>query len=450
MAGDEAAHTGATPSADSPTAATPTPGSSSTGPLATASTGPSDSSSTGGCRAAPASGKGVTDSQLKIAVMLIQIVGPAANSAFDIPPTDQQEKIFNGVIGSVNAEGGVACRKVVPRYYSVNPADQNDQQRKCIESTDAQPFVVLDPGAYSFTSPICFAQRRVPYFGGFFLTTKEARQGYPYLFNLANYDHLYRDTILGLRERGVFDTAKGFRKLGFFYRSCRSELVEQQFATMREAGLKDDQVVSYDLGCPQAFASPADLAQAVLKFQRAGVTHATSVYAYGDIANFTNVAEQQGFRPQYLLADDGITALSYGNLRPNPSNIVNALAVTAGRNGEERTPGLQPTAGTARCDAVMKANGLPPTYRQHQLAGNACNLLWMVKAATDNAPAVRAENLASGLQRAKSIDFSYPSAPNDFTGNLVTTGGQFWRTLQYLGDCECWRVIEPSFRRSFP
>jgi hypothetical protein len=402
------------------------------------------------CVSPPGSAPGVSATEIKVAVMRIDIAGPAANAAFDIPSTDEQKRIFDAVIDGVNAEGGIACRKVVAQYFAVNPADQNDQQSKCLEATQAQPFVVIDPGAYSFTSPMCFAQRRVPYFGGFLLTTREAQQGYPYLFNLANYDHLYRDTILGLRARGAFDPAKGFKKLGFFYRNCRPELISQQLATLHQAGVPDEQIVTYDFGCPTAFTSPADLAQAVLKFQSNGVTHVTSVYGYGDLANFTNVAEQQGFRPQYLLADDGILAISYGTLRPNPSNIANALAVTATRNGEERTPGMSPTAATQKCDAIFKAHGLPPSYRQHQLAGNACNELWMIKAAAERAPAIRADALAPGLQAAKSVEFSYPSAPNDFTGRGVTTGGQFWRVTQYFSSCSCWRVIDATFRRTHP
>ena len=174
------------------------------------------------------------------------------------------------------------------------------------------------------------------------------------------------------------------------------------------------------------------------------------MYAYGDLANFTNIAQQQGFKPQYLLADDGIIAISYGNLRPNPANVANALAVTAGRYAEERTPGLQPTAGTAACDAIFKAHGLKPTWQADPEAGNGCNELWMIKAAAEHAPVLSNETLAVGLQRARSIDFSYPNGPNDFGGPRVTIGGQFWRVTQYVPDCSCWRVIDPTFHPNHP
>jgi len=416
--------------------------------------GPAGASSTGGgsgpvgpgCPPLAAGTKGVSATQIKLAVMLVDIAGPAADSTFGIAPPEQQKADYDALIDSFNKAGGVACRKLVAQYYQVNPADQNDQQNKCLTAVQAEPFVVVDPGSYSFTSPMCFPLHHLPYFGGFFNSVQQSHDAYPYLFNLGTYDHLYRDTALGFRDRGAFNPSTGFKKLGLIYRDCHKELVDQEFASLHQAGLRDDQIVSYDFGCPSAFASPSDIQQAILKFKSAGVTHATGVYVYGDLANFTNVAQQQGFHPQYLLADDGIIAISYGNLRPNPANIANALAITSGRYAEERTPGLSPTGGTAACDAMYAAHGLPPTYKVDPEAGNACNELWMIKAAAEHAPVLSAETLAAGLQRTKSIDFSYPNGPNDFSGPQVTLGGEFWRVTQYFPDCSCWRVIDPNFR----
>jgi hypothetical protein len=403
-----------------------------------------------GCPPLAAGTKGVSASQMKIAVMLVDIAGPAADNTFGIAPPAQQKADYEALLDSFNKAGGIACRKVVAQYYTVNPADQNDQQNKCLTAVQAQPFAVVDPGSYSFTSPMCFPQHHMPYFGGFFNSLQQSQQAYPYLFNLGTYDHLYRDTALGFRDRGAFDPAQGFKKLGLIYRDCHKELVDEEFTALHQAGLADDQIVSYDFGCPSAFASPSDIQQAILKFKSAGVTHATGVYVYGDLANFTNVAQQQGFKPQYVLADEGIIAISYGNLRPNPANIANALAITSGRYAEERTPGMQPTPGTAACDAMYQAHGLPPTYKVDPEAGNACNELWMIKAGAEHAPVLSAETLAVGLQRTRSIDFSYPNGPNDFSGSQVTLGGQFWRVTQYFADCSCWRVIDPTFHPNHP
>jgi hypothetical protein len=73
----------------------------------------------------------------------------------------------------------------------------------------------------------------------------------------------------------------------------------------------------------------------------------------------------------------------------------------------------------------------------------------MLQAALGQAPELSAEALPAGLQRAGSIDFSFPQGPNDFTGERVTTGGQFWRPAQFMPDCGCWRVIQPDFHRGY-
>jgi hypothetical protein len=109
---------------------------------------------------------------------------------------------------------------------------------------------------------------------------------------------------------------------------------------------------------------------------------------------------------------------------------------------------MRPTPATVRCDAILRKAGIAPTYQS--MAGLACDELWMLKAAIEHAPAVRPDALAAGLQRARSVDFAYPGGPNDFSRPGTTTGGQFWRVAQFEPSCRCWRVIDPTFRPSYP
>src|SRR5206468_3980481 len=102
-----------------------------------------------------------------------------------------------------------------------------------------------------------------------------------------------------------------------------------------------------------------------------------------------------------------------------------------------------------RCDNYLKAAGMDPTYKQAAGAGNFCDSLWMFKAALENAPVIRQDGMAAGLAKVKSIDFSYPQAPNQFSGNRVMTGGQFWRMTQFFTDCACWKVIDREFHPSY-
>jgi hypothetical protein len=74
----------------------------------------------------------------------------------------------------------------------------------------------------------------------------------------------------------------------------------------------------------------------------------------------------------------------------------------------------------------------------------------MLVAAADHAPSLAQNQMAIGLQRAQSVDFSFPEAPNDFTANGVTTGGEFWRSDQFMQSCNCWQVIDKTFHPSYP
>ena len=73
----------------------------------------------------------------------------------------------------------------------------------------------------------------------------------------------------------------------------------------------------------------------------------------------------------------------------------------------------------------------------------------MLKASIENAPALRADALAAGLQKAHAIDFSYPEGPTDFSAPRTTTGGQFWRVAQFQPACKCWQVTDRTFHPGY-
>ena len=105
-------------------------------------------------------------------------------------------------------------------------------------------------------------QAHIPYFGGYILFGSQASRFYPYVFGPETFDTVYRNTVFALRDRGYFSASSGFKKLGFIYRSCDTQLISEFNAWLRQAGLTDSQIVTYDVGCPSAFSSPADIEQA--------------------------------------------------------------------------------------------------------------------------------------------------------------------------------------------
>ncbi|HET6810025.1 MAG TPA: hypothetical protein VFH50_03350 [Acidimicrobiales bacterium] len=405
----------------------------------------------GGCVSPPGGDQGVTQSQIRIAVILIQLVGPAANSTFGIPPPATQQADVQDVVDSINASGGVACRKLVPVFFTGDPADTSNLQQTCVNIIQAQPFFVVDLGAY-YTYPqlaVCYPQAHIGYVNTGGLSLSQQRQFYPYDWGLFLYDNLYRDTVFGLKQRGFFSPSSGFRKLGVMYTSCLPDLPKQFTGWLNQAGVPSSAIVGHDVGCPTAFDSPGDLEQAILTFKQQGVTNVTFVHDTADFSNFTTIAQQQGFTPKYGIGDEGIVAISYGSQKPNYQNIANAVAITTYRYGEERTPGYPPGAGTQRCNAIFAAKGQPPVYQQPiGQGGIVCSLLWMVQGAIQHEPSLLRSNVAAGLQASKSVDFSFPYGPNDFSAPGTSTAGQFWRVDQFLPSCSCWQVVDRNYHPS--
>ena len=392
-------------------------------------------------------------SQIKIAISLVSIVGPAGNQTFGVPTVSDQQSSYQDVIDAINAAGGVACRKLAAQYFQVNPTDSADEEQKCLDIVAAGVFVEIDAGGfYTPGTPDCFPQHNLPFLGSTILANQERDQFYPYLFGKVSMDLLYRNTVFALSARGFFSAGTGFRRLGFIYRDCSPPVITEFLGWLHQVGLSSGQISTYDVGCPSAFANPGLLEQAILKFKQDGVTNVTEAHDIGDFPNFTTIAEEQGFHPRYGVPDDNLVSTTYGAQHPNYANIANAVAITADRIGEERTPGMTPNAATARCSAIFEARGGRSVYLQPGgFGGAACDQLWEAATAIQHAPSLVRSALAAGLESARSVEFAYPTGPNDFAvGPRVTTGDQFWRTLQFLTACNCWRVIDRTFHPSFP
>jgi len=416
---------------------------------------PGASGPTGGPGLAPgcpaASGvRGVSNTQIKIAVTLTNIVGPAANSIFGIASPADQQSWYEAQLDDINKHGGIACRKVVPTYYPTNPVDKNELQSRCLQIVQSGVFAEVDNGSYAiFPQKQCFAQHQMPFFGGYMLFRDEIDSFYPYLFNITEFDRIDHNTVFGLRDRGFFNFPAS-EKLGFIYRDCDPKLIAKWMGWIQQAGIPSSRLVTYDFGCPDVFANPNDIQAAVLKFQTNNVHHVTGTNIVGDLANFTNFAAQQKYFPLYGLPDESMIDIAYGSQAPNPDEMANAIAIAPGRSGEEHTPGSVPSPGTAKCDAIYHDHGIKPTYQLAPGAGYVCTQLWMFQAAITNAPVFKAEALAAGLARTRSIESSYPAGPNDFTGLRATTGGQFWRVAEFHLNCKCWQITDPTFHPSYP
>src|SRR5207249_8936566 len=86
--------------------------------------------------------QGVTASEIFVAVPLINLGGDVGNETFGI--RKDLEAVANAAAAGINADGGVACRKLRIKTYRVNPLNQNEQRSKCLEIIADKPFAVID------------------------------------------------------------------------------------------------------------------------------------------------------------------------------------------------------------------------------------------------------------------------------------------------------------------
>ena len=259
----------------------------------------------GACVSPPGSDQGITDKEVRIALMLVELVGATGNETVNVPPKEQQKADYDAMVDEINKTGGVACRKLTPLYFTINPLDQAQLRQTCLNVAEAKVFYANDLGGYAAFPAVadCYIEHQIPFYEGNFIPQAQLERAYPYMFAAGTQDNVYFNAAFALKDLGFFDPAKGFKKLGYFYQDCIPEHPQKYLKWLQQAsGLSSSQIVTYNFGCPvQLYASPGDIAQAVLRFQQAGVTHVTHVRGEGDWYNFTRAAAAAGLPAQVRL-----------------------------------------------------------------------------------------------------------------------------------------------------
>lgn len=360
--------------------------------------------------------------------------------------------MFQAAIAAVNAAGGVRCRTLVAKYYTVNPLDQPSLQAACLQMVADHPFALLDNGlgspAGSPTPRDCPPSYKVPEFGVLALSQAEISQYSPYLFgDGATAEGVVHDWVLAANQLGWF---AGAAKIGLLEQDCVADLNHLVLSDLARIGIPSSKITTFDFGCPNQIPPPSEVEQAVLQFKTAGVTHVMD--DGGDYENyFSKAARAQGYQPKYSVGDQGTIALwDNRNFGPDPSNFSGALAITPTQYGAENTPGTVFGPATAGCDSAMAAKGLPTAERSPDgESGVVCTLVNMLQTAADNAPSLVRADLAAGLAKAAHLDFSFPIGPGNFAASSGLHGGGYWRADTWDTSCACFRVSRSVFTPSF-
>lgn len=270
------------------------------GPSTTASAGPGPAPS----EPKRASDVGITADTIKIGAMVLDCGGCNAIGA-PTAPASQVEAAYRGLVDAVNAEGGVAGRKlelVTARYDPVRDSlsGGGTERAACLELTEHQKvFAVLLGGVLD--NSCIYNEHKTP------LLTREDRGGDDDSFNRSG-GRIW--TLQAADPRLLYDFAHQIAdqrifpkdaKWGYVYVKEYEKVIQASFgAEMKKLGYTATRVSGLPTDQTQ---TPIASKQEVNAMRAAGITHVVMLLDFFNGGQWLRDAEQNGWRPQYVISE---------------------------------------------------------------------------------------------------------------------------------------------------
>lgn len=299
---------------------------------------------------------------MKVGFLVVDNSKLSREAGADAGPDPQQG--FRDIVRHVNAHGGLEGRPIRPEYYTIDgrTADApTHAARACaFFAQDKKVQVVVGkewthPGLES-----CLGAARIPHFdaGMAFNLDAGSQAEFPFYFNAT--------TIGGDRyesQRLPLAVKRGWIKsgevLGVFVADCTPYTRVYEKIVVPTAKRLGMRTVPQRFKCPEGAKDLADLTaafkSAVLRFRSEGVTTVMAVTTAESViwAFFAQEAENQGYKPTYLLTSDG---MPYGM-----TTTASHLAFPEGQVEKVRGFGWKPLV-----DVGPKAPPVDPAQRAHR------------------------------------------------------------------------------------
>ena len=418
----------------------------------TGGSGPAGGTGSAACGPTGATDKGVTSTQIRVADILLDLAGAIGNSAVEQPSPQIQQQVADSMVSYINSHGGIHCRKLVVDYFNANPIDPTSTHNVCLQIEQDNVFAVLGGFAYPEGANDCLAQYKIPVLANISPTPTEGRQYYPYLMSISPDPTVdYKNAIFGMRDRGAFTAAQGFKKLSILEDDCSPEINTAAYNYLVQAGVPSAAIVKDEFSCPSGgFPPPNQMSQFATQDHLNGITDVLVVTGGGSLQEYSNFAKGQSYKPTYLVSNyDGMLVTATGSTGPDPTNFDGTIATTDTRFGEYTTPGMSdPT--TQACIAILAKGGNPSTdVTGSYLSGGACNIFLVFADAANHDTGLTKAGLAPGLGQIGHFAMAYPNADSNYgspglTTPVKLTGGDYWWTIEFYASCTCWRVINKT------
>jgi hypothetical protein len=363
-----------------------------TGAAGTSSTG-GGSSATGGTVGSATTGGKLATRPVKIGILLTTI-GNADAVGYKVGNTYAEQQFDDAVINSLNKQGGLHGRRIIPVYAKTNTASSNwetDFQAACSTFTeDNHVDVVLGSDfAYFASFEKCLAKAGIPHLSNTSNVPDNTELGQFPLLRALIVPTIDKRSIAKLQ--GAINT--GFltpaNKLGVITDSCPGS--QRAWNTVVKPFLAQHHipvVATADEGCANGYndsfsAAGAAVGNAILTFRSHGVDRIT----------FITVSEG----PTLLVMSGGASSQKY-----YPGWIVSSLAGTAGLQGQAPADEMKttrvygwlrsqdvspsqydkPNQAKRRCLSLLKSQGVTPaSSADYSYSESICEALFAYEAA---------------------------------------------------------------------
>lgn len=405
-----------------------------------------------------ASDVGVTPTTIKVGFSQLSFAtSKQAGLAPDV--RSDTKKVIEAYVDAINTQGpaalglpgtspGVLGRKLVADIKKVDPLDPSDMQAKCLQFTETDKvFAVLDVTALAIVRQCITTQHHTPFITSTAFDAKSQLAGYPYDITIGqNANRIMKNLVRSAKDAGLFDTAKGFKKLGILEQGDESIFhgSDGLLSFLKEAEVPSSAITEFAMS-GDAAQQNAQIKQAVLKFKQEGVNLVLPLAWYGAVATFLADAEAQQWRPQYYASD-------YLNITHDvsaktfiPDQWDRTRAATEMTSGELNA-GQSPNPAADHCSKILVAHKLPALKNYDDTdveAAALCDALKVFVAAmekqgtnptrADLAPALGTVGALSLATRDKSV---YDRAKK-------VSGGDTLSTIEWRRDCACWHQVAP-------
>lgn len=391
---------------------------------------------------------------LKVGVLNVgSSTGAVGAIGAEAQTTVNEQNLTRAFVKALNADGGVAGRKLEVVEYTQDPNSNNyatDMEAACARFTqDNKVNLVLRAqlgGVMSENYNNCLAKAGATSLEmSFAVGDNSYLKRYPGLYNISapSVDRRMQGVLTGLNQSGYLSSKN---KIGILVEDCpesQNAFKNTVAPLAKSLGLS---IQTRNVGCLRGFGDvgsfSAQVQSAVLPFHSDGVDRVAFVSGWEVLMLlfFETGASNQGWRPQYALSSNSPVGGSSGQFSDEQLSRMRGMGWAP--HNDTRTPA--PNATAKKCDAMAKSQGISAqTEGDAGLLRAVCDLFLFFKAAVEaGGRRDDAASLAAGMASAAR---TYQS-PSMLGGRLELGHGRQDAATQvaefgFVDNCKCFRYL---------